>query len=107
KKMREFLWEHSKIPKEHLGRNGGLAWLEIDVSAAVRESFAMDPWPITAKPENIILLVAGGAHPTHAYWIQGHAQRLIGRQISTPGNFGELLNAADRELGPVSETLQT
>ncbi len=107
KTIREFLWEHSKIPSQHLARNGGLAWLEIDVSPVVRESLAMDPWPITAKPENIILLVAGGAHPTHAYWIQGHAEQLIGRKIGIPDNFNELLAASEQDLGTLSDTLKT
>ena len=46
--MREFLWEHSRIPAEHLRRAGGHAWIEIDASAVTRESLALDPWPITA-----------------------------------------------------------
>jgi len=29
-----------------------------------------DPWPITSKPENFVLIVAGGHHPSHVYWMQ-------------------------------------
>ena len=34
--MREFLWEHSRIPAEHLRRAGGHAWIEIDASPVTR-----------------------------------------------------------------------
>lgn len=103
KSMREFLWRHSQIPAEHLRRNGGMAWLEIDPSAVARASLERDPWPITAKPENIVLVIAGGAHPTHSYWIQGHSQRVIGRKIIVPETFDELLATADRDLGKRNE----
>lgn len=53
--MREFLWEHSKIPAEHLRRAGGHAWIEIDASKVTRDSAALDPWPITASPDNVVL----------------------------------------------------
>ena len=71
--MREFLWEHSRIPAEHLRRAGGHAWIEIDASAVTRQSLALDPWPITASPDNIVLIVAGGGHPTNSYWLQGYS----------------------------------
>src|SRR5438552_18891019 len=45
--IREFLWEHSRIPTEHLRRAGCPAWLEIDSSKVVRVSIALDPCPIT------------------------------------------------------------
>src|SRR5438309_8037870 len=69
--IREFLWEHSRIPTEHLRRAGCPAWLEIDWSKVVRESIALDPWPITASPDNVIVVVAGGRHPTNSYWLPG------------------------------------
>jgi hypothetical protein len=36
--MREFFWEHSRIPAEQLRRAGGHAWIEIDASKVARES---------------------------------------------------------------------
>ena len=79
--IREFLWQHSRIPMEHLRRAGATAWIEIDASARVRESLALDPWPITARPDNLVLVVAGGGHPTNSYWLQGYSPRVIGREI--------------------------
>jgi hypothetical protein len=97
--IREFLWQHSKIPQELLHRNGSTAWLNIDPNPTARASAALDPWPITAKAGNIVTVVAGGAHPTHAYWVQAHTPRVIGRLIDLPERFTELLESADRELG--------
>lgn len=92
--IREFLWEHSKIPMKHLRRAGATAWIEIDASAVVRDSLALDPWPITARPDNIGLIVAGGGHPTNSYWLQGYSPGVIGREIRLPESFDELLAEA-------------
>jgi len=98
-KLREFLFENSKIPLEHLKRGGALSWFEIDANPITRESVKQDPWPIALKPENIVFVVAGGSHPTHAYWLQGTGVRVHGRVIRTPETFDRLLAEADRDLG--------
>src|SRR6185436_220855 len=41
--IREFLWEHSRIPVADLRRAGCPAWIEIDASKVTRESLARDP----------------------------------------------------------------
>lgn len=81
KSIREFLWEHSKIPMADLRRAGATAWIEIDASAVTRASLALDPWPITSHPDNVVLIVAGGGHPTNSYWLQGYSPRVLGREI--------------------------
>jgi hypothetical protein len=91
--IREFLWEHSKIPMAHLRRGGATAWIEIDTSQVVRDSLALDPWPISARPENLVLIVAGGGHPTNSYWLQGYSPRVIGREIVLPDAFGALFGS--------------
>jgi len=96
--MREFLWEHSRIPAEHLGRAGGYAWIEIDANAVTCGSAALDPWPITAAPENFVLIVADGGHPTNSYWLQGYSPSVVGREIRLPEHFLRLLDAAERDL---------
>jgi hypothetical protein len=102
-KLREFLWENSKIPMAHLKRAGGPAWIEIDPSPAVRDSIKLDPWPIAQKPDNIILIVAGGDHPTHSQWLQAHSPTVIGRVMRLPETFDRLLAESDRDLGCSSE----
>jgi len=96
--MREFLWEHSRIPAQDLRRAGGPAWIEIDASPIVRKSIDLDPWPITASPDNFILIVAGGGHPTNSYWLQGYSPRVVGREIAVPDDFERLLQEAKRAL---------
>jgi len=98
--IREFLWEHSRIPAEALRRAGCPAWIEIDTSKVVRESLARDPWPITAQPENFVIVVAGGGHPTNSYWLQGYSPGVVGRRIELPAAFESLLAEAERDLGP-------
>src|SRR4029077_20027969 len=95
--MREFLWEHSKIPAEHLRRAGGYAWIEIDASKVARDSAALDPWPITASPDNFVLIVAGGGHPTNSYGLQGYSPGFVGGAIALPEEFPRLLADAERD----------
>lgn len=102
-KLRDFLWEHSKIPLSQIKRAGGLAWIEIDANPVTRASITLDPWPIAQKPENLILVVAGGDHPTHSQWLQAHSPAVTGRRISLPASFDRLLAEADRDLGCGSE----
>ena len=98
-RTRQFLWQHSRIPQQVLRRNGSIPWFEATGDRAGREGMHVDPWPITAKPENIILAVAGGAHPTHAFWMQAIARHVIGREIKVPRGLDDLLAQATRELG--------
>ena len=98
KSIREFLWQHSRIPMWELRRNGGTAWIEINSNPATRESIKLDPWPITAKPENLVLVVAGGGQPSNSYWLQGYCSRVIGREIRVPPSFDSLLADANRDL---------
>jgi hypothetical protein len=97
--MREFLWEHSKIPMAWLERSGSVSWIEADSNPVTRASLALDPWPIAEKPENLILTVAGGGHPTNSYWLQGYSPAVIGRRIALPDGYDQLLAEADRDLG--------
>ena len=97
--IREFLWENSKIPMAQMSRAGAPAWIEIDSNPVTREGINLDPWPICLKPDNIVLVVAGGGHPTHSYWLQAHSPSVIGRVIRLPETFDELLIQADRDLG--------
>ena len=100
--IREFLWENSKIPMAQMQRAGAPAWIEIDANPVTRASINLDPWPICQKPENIVLVVAGGGHPTHSYWLQAHSPTVEGRVIRVPETFDRLLADADRDL-PRSE----
>jgi hypothetical protein len=101
--MQTFFWEHSKIPAEKLRRSGADSWIEVDASPAILESRKWDPWPITLKPENFVIVCAGGEHPTNSFWLQGYCPKIIGREIELPVHFPDLLKSADRDLGCGSE----
>ena len=96
--IREFLWKNSKIPMEQLRRAGAPAWIEIDADPAVRDSIKLDPWPICARPDNIVLVVAGGGHPTHSYWLQAHSPSVPGRVIRVPESLDRLIGEAANDL---------
>jgi hypothetical protein len=97
--MREFLWEHTRIPLEQMRRNGSISWMEMDANPVTRASMTLDPWPITSRPDNIVLIVAGGSHPTNSHWLQGMGPRVFGRVVRVPESFDRLLAEADRDLG--------
>jgi hypothetical protein len=61
-----------------------------------RDSLRLDPWPITARPDNILLVVAGGGHPTNSDWLPGYAPGVIGREIRLADSFEPLLAEGHR-----------
>ena len=93
--VREYLYEHSKVPMEEMRKAGGIAWMEIASTEVARESMKLDPWPIAAKASNIGLVVAGGGHSSHALWLQGYCPGVIGREITLPPAFDMLVAEAD------------
>ncbi len=101
--VREFLWTWSRIPQQTLQRSGNVEWIRANPNAVTRASADLDPWPIASKPENIVIVVAGGAHPTNSYWLQGYCPRVVGRTIAVPAAIEDLLSEADRELGCASD----
>ena len=97
-KIREFLWEHSRLPGEQMNNIGAHAWLRSIESQVVRDSAKLDPWPITARPENIAIVVSGGGHSSNAYWMQADNHAVIGRTITVPDDFESLLAEAKRDM---------
>ena len=98
-KIKEFLWENSRIPVSRLRRSGMLYYLEergFDTRALP------DPWPITRRPRNFMIVIAGGRHPTQAYWMQGaHGPKTASAPIRVPVKWEELLREAEADLGPL------
>ena len=99
KQVRQFLWENSRIPQEEVRRSGLMQWIKLRGGPVSHASADLDPWPICASADNIITVVAGGGHPTHAFWMQAMAEAVIGREIKTPQGFKALLSQADKDLG--------
>jgi len=93
--IRDYLYEHSKVPMEEMRKAGGIAWMEIASTDVARESMKLDPWPIASKAANIGIVVAGGGHSSHALWMQGYCPGVIGREINLPAGFEQLIGEAD------------
>ena len=76
-----------------LERAGAPQWIR---GYGQADSLRHDPWPITAKPENLAIVVAGGTHTTHAYWMQSaFVPRVAKAQIRLPAEWDALLREAD------------
>jgi hypothetical protein len=56
---------------------------------------------LISEPQNIMLICAGGDHPSRALCIPG--SRLTNNQITLPKNWDELLAQAAKDLGPLPE----
>ena len=98
-KIKKFLWEHSKIPAEEIRTSGMRQWIEHADDAESIASKDMDPWPITRTPEQLILCVAGGYHPTHNFWMQAWSRNVTGGEIRLPAGWDALIAQADEDLG--------
>jgi len=97
-KIKGFLWENSRIPVSKLERTGMLFFLK---ERGFDPLALPDPWPITRVPRNIVIVVAGGRHPTQAYWMQGaHGPKTVSSRIHLPAKWEQLLKEADADLGP-------
>ena len=99
-KIKEFLWENTKAPLSVLEREG----MVYEIKRCELEDTLQDPWPLTGKPENLMLLVAGGRHPTHALWMQGaQCSKAKSAEIKLPvkSKWEELLKKAEEDLGPL------
>ena len=102
-KIKQFLWDNSKIPGAEVVESGLKQWIEAAAHPDTVASVNEDPWAICRDPEQLILAVAGGEHPTHNFWMQGASAHIAGRRIETPENWDNLILKADDDLGPRGE----
>ena len=98
--VKEFLFEHSKLSQAFVTESGLKQWIEAAPHPETHASLEIDPWPITRTPEQIVIIVAGGAHPTHNYWMQAMSPSVICREIALPNRWDNLVADADIEIGP-------
>lgn len=100
-KIREYLWEHSKLERS--------AWLEkmVEYFGHRHGLYVKDhieyPMPVTPRPENIMIVVAGGEQSGHSYWLQTHGGTggPAMREIALPRGWDALLVSAEQALGPL------
>jgi hypothetical protein len=95
-KIREFLWQHARLSLKELEETGMPAWMQ---RSGLQPPY-QDPWPVTAKPENIAIVVAGGFHPTHNLWMQTSiARQMTSCEIRLPRCWEELVKQGEKDLG--------
>ena len=98
--VKEFLWNKSKVPQAVVQETGLKQWIEAASEPETVASADAEMWPISKSPGQIIVVVAGGAHPTHNFWMQAMSPSVVCREIATPGNWQSLVADAELELGP-------
>lgn len=98
-KVQGFLWENSKVPWSAVKNTSPPHLLEGRCKAA-RTLRMNEPWPITSKPENIMIVVAGGDQSGHGYWMQiGTSFKPSCKKIDLPPKWDDLVKGK----GPTSE----
>ena len=102
-KVKAFLWEHSRIPHEEVKRTGLWQWIDDASNPNTAATANDDPWAICRDPSQIILAVAGGAHPTHNFWMQGWSAIVAGQPVDLPAGWAGLIAEAKDDLGPGGE----
>lgn len=62
-----------------------------------------DPWPISIKPEQLMIVVAGGKQSGHGYWLRMGCcpTQPISMEIELPKNWDELIAKSIEDLGPL------
>ena len=98
--VRDFIWERVQFSSESLRESGMWQWIEAEVEPEVHNSTRMDPWPYSRSAEQLMIVVAGGEHPTHSFWLQSWGPTVTGSQITRPTEWQTLLDKADVDLGP-------
>jgi hypothetical protein len=98
-KIKQFFFKNARIPVAKIRRDGFAGRIELK---GLTPTLKQDPWPITARAANFMIAVAGGRHPTHAYWMQAsQGPKPVSVEIRLPDRWRELLAEAEQELGPI------
>ena len=99
-KVRTWLWENARIPD-----SPQLRWeLENRVRLGEMPAEAVEyPYPLTASPEEIWIVVAGGEQSGHNYYMMNGTSGTIPqtKEIELPANWDALLAQAEEDLGPI------
>ncbi len=100
-KVRTYLWENSKFPETYWVKSDQLKdYLAENVKGGfIEEKYVQWPMPVCVSPENIIIVVAGGAHSGHGYYFTSYGPAVVSKEINLPRNFEKLLKKAEEDLG--------
>jgi hypothetical protein len=104
--IKDYLFEHSKLSQAMVRESGMRQWIAAAGHPDTLAAIDNDPWPITQSSKQIIIAVAGGAHPTHNFWMQAMSPAVISRKVDVPARFAELIETADADMGSFGEHCQ-
>ncbi|MFC1861812.1 hypothetical protein ACFLT4_05820 [Chloroflexota bacterium] len=95
--VKTYLWENSKVPASK-----AIGW-RMQYLPDAKEKFTQDPMPISMSPKGIRIVVAGGMHSGHMYWLQVGCcpRKVISSEIKLPAHWDKLLRKAEEDLGPL------
>ncbi len=95
--VKSFLWNNSKVPWDDIVRLGFDSTLE-SMGVTVGEGQDL---PLTLKPEQITIVVAGGDRSNNGYWMAaGESNHLmVSREIKLPAKWDDLLQQNIADLG--------
>jgi hypothetical protein len=97
-KFRDTLWEYAKVSKDVVENAGLVEWIRASGDEVTRLG-PIDPWPICRTPEQLLIAVAGGDHPSNHFWFPADAPAVSVRTFDLPKGWNDLLLEAEAELG--------
>jgi hypothetical protein len=99
--IKKYLWQNTKFPYSLVMSDPPLVRRAKEyMKEYVPEG---EPWPISIKPENQIIVVAGGKQSMHGYWMRIGCcpPQPVSAEIALPKNWEALLERAEEDLGPL------
>ena len=101
-KVKEYLWEESKVPWPAIKKSYSFTEMEKLLNELKPYVTEGQPIPITSKPKNIMLVVAGGDQSQHGYYMQlGTSYKPTCKPVKLPTRWNELLKEAEKDLGTI------
>ena len=102
-KCKEYIWEHSKYSWEVVNSDSHL--MKRTEKTLQQWYPAGEDWPACFKPEQLMIVVAGGKQSGHAYWLRMGCctYEPISVEIELPHNWDELIAQAEKDLGPIPQ----
>ncbi|MBI4334679.1 MAG: hypothetical protein HY673_25780 [Chloroflexi bacterium] len=103
--VKAFLWDNSRLPWSEMEKIDFLDYMKPSVERGMIDIEPVDPFPITARPRNIMIVVAGGEQAMHSYYMAvGHGPAGPAHaEIELPARWDELLDRAEKDLGFTTE----
>ena len=98
-KLQRFLWDKAKVTHDVVVAAGLTEWIRSAPHPRTRAG-AIDPWPICERPEQILVAVAGGDHPSNHFWFPADAPAVSVKSYDLPSSWDRLIEESNLELGP-------